>query len=94
MNFCISRPIAPLLAAAVALSACGTTHNPVGSSLAMLKPGKPTSTPYITGLQGGIIGPLHARPGVRVANHVPGGNLVVNREAVDLGRRKHQRRQR
>ena len=56
MNFRFSRPIAPLLVAAVTLSACSTTHNPVGSGLAMLKPAKPASTRYITGLQGGIIG--------------------------------------
>lgn len=58
MNFSISRPIAPLLFVAIALSACATTHNPVGSSLAMLKPAKPASTPYIAALQGGIIGRL------------------------------------
>ncbi len=45
-------------------------------------------------LRRGIIHPLHARARIRVADHVARGDLIINREAMNLARREHQRGQR
>jgi surface antigen len=48
--------IVPFVVAATALSSCSTTSGVGGSTMALLKPGKPTATPFITSLEGGIVG--------------------------------------